>query len=497
MITVKPLITGFSNCIFIKMVEEELSEEQVEALNAERMNRFTVAITKDLMEVRMYPLVGVKAGGLVTYEEVIEACVRESVKVPIDENLVRQQFLEVNPQEVTIARGTRPKEGKDGYVEYKFDMSAKPQFIADPKDEKKTIDYKNSMQVTLVNEGDILAIVVPPSDGEAGEDVRGFPIAAKPGTKARYFIGEGLQEKDGQVIVTTPGTPSVQDDVLMVRRNYILSGDVDLSTGNINFPGTVIIHGSITDGFEVVAEENVVVNGLISGAKVKAKGYVKCAGGIQGKDRTDITAGSFVAATFINASTIVAEGDVVVTKDVLHSHLSCLGELRLGGSLIGGVTTAFKGVDCGGTLGSETGAKTVINIRTHYRQEKAKELANSVLAEANGILERYKVWVKLESLNEADTKKLMEDMATLPILMQKRQMFDNNVAKFDQMVFENKAAKAKVLGFLEADVIIASPYSRYTATVPIKGPLAVSENNEYQKMAVMKGAKVYGDIGKN
>ncbi len=479
------------------MIEEELSEEQIEALNAERVNRFKVAITKDIMEVKMYPLIGVKAGGLVTYEEVIDACVRESVKVPIDEALIKQQFLEVDPREVTIARGTKPKEGKDGYIEYKFDMSAKPQFIADPKDENKSIDYKNSMQVTLVKEGDILAIIVPPTDGEPGEDVRGFPIAAKPGTKARYFIGEGLEEKDGQVIVTAAGTPSVQDDVIVVRRNYILPGDVDLSTGNINFPGTVIIHGSITDGFEVIAEENVVVNGLISGAKVKAKGYVKCAGGIQGKDRTDITAGSFVAATFINAATVVAEGDIVVTKDILHSTLNCLGELRLGGSLIGGVATAFKGVDCGGTLGSETGVKTVINIRTHYRQEKAKALANSVLTDANAIFERYKAWLKLEFLNEADIKKLLEDMATLPILMQKRQTFDNNVAKYDSMVLENKTAKVKILGFLEADVIVASPYSRYTATSPIKGPLVVTENNEYQKMAVMKGAKVYGDTGKN
>jgi len=479
------------------MVEEEVIEEQAEALNAEKVNRFKVAITKDIMEVKMYPLKGIKEGGLITYEEIIDACMRESVKVPIDEQLIRQQFLEVNPQEVTIAKGSKPKEGADGYVEYKFDMSAKPQFIVDPKDEKKSIDYKNSMQVTLVKEGDVLAIVIPPTDGEPGVDVRGFPIASKPGTKARYFIGEGLEEKDGQVIVTAPGTPSVQDDVIMVRRNYIIPGDVDLSTGNINFPGTVIIHGSITDGFEVIAEENVVVNGLISGAKVKAKGYVKCAGGIQGKEKTDITAGSFVAATFINAANVIAEGDIVVTKDVLHSHLSCLGELRLGGSLIGGVTTAFKGVDCGGTLGSETGVKTVINIRTHYRQEKAKELANSILTEANAIFERYRIWLKLESLNEADIKKLLEDIATLPILMQKRQTFDNNVAKFDSMVFENKTAKAKVLGFLEADVTVASPYSRYTATVPVKGPLAVTENNEYQKMAIMKGAKVYGDTGKN
>jgi uncharacterized protein (DUF342 family) len=480
------------------MIDEEINFEEVAATEiAAKASRFKIAITRDLMEVKMYPLTGIKEGGLTTLEEVLDACRKENIKVEIDEKAVEKQFLEVTPIEVVIGRGNKPKEGKDGYIEFKFDMSAKPQFIADPKDERKTIDYKASMQVTLVKEGDVLATVVPPSDGEPGEDVRGQPILSKAGTKARYFLGEGVEEKDGQIIVTAAGTPSVQDDVISVRRSYVLTGDVDLSSGNINFPGTVIIHGSVTDGFEVLAEENIVVNGLISGAKIRAKGYVKCAGGIQGKDRTEITAGSFVAATFVNATTIVAEGDVVITKDVLHSTISCLGELRLGGSLIGGVTTAFKGVDCGGTLGSETGIKTVVNIRTHYRQEKAKELANSVLTEANAIFERYRAWLKLESLSEADIKKLMEDIASLPILMQKRQTFDNSVAKFDQMVFENKAAKAKVLGFLEADVIVSSPYSRYTATVPVKGPLAVTENNEYQKMAIMKGAKVYGDTGKN
>jgi len=467
-------------------MDEDMDIEDTEIPQDAKVNHFKIAISRDRMEVKMYPLTGAKEGGLISYEDVIEECRRENIKVEINDRLVEKQLLEVDPQEITIAKGTKPKDGEDGYIEYKFDMSAKPQFIADPQD-GKAIDYKNSMQVTLVNAGDILATVIPPTNGEPGEDVNGLPIEARPGANARYFLGEGVEEKDGNIVVTAAGTPSVQDDVIMIRRNYVLQSDVDLSTGNINFPGTVIIHGNVTDGFEVISEENIVINGLISGAKVKAKGYIKCAGGIQGKEKAEIIAGSFVAATFVNAATIVTESDVLITRDILHSNISCLGELRLGGSLIGGVTTAFKGIECGGDLGSETGVKTIVNIRMHYRQEKAKELANSVMADVNAIFERYKIWNKAESLNEEEAKMLLKDIANLQELIKKRQIFDSRVAKFDQMVFENKIAKVKVLGTFEADVSVASPYSRYNCSVPIKGPLTVSENNSSGKMAIAKG----------
>jgi len=453
---------------------------------APKVNRFKIAVTKDRMEVKLYPMVQVVDDALTTFEEVIDACKKEGIKVELDEKLIEKQLLQVSPVEVTIGKGIKPHEGKSGYIEYAVDMSAKPQFIADPKDDK-AVDYRNSMQVTLVNIGDVLATVVPPTNGEEGMDVRGNAIAARPGANARYFLGEGVEEKDGKIIVTAPGTPNVQDDIIMIRRSYVLQGDVGLSSGNINFPGTVIIHGNVTEGFEVISEENVVVNGMIYDAKVRAKGYVKCSGGIQGKEKAEITAGSFVAAKFVSMATVVAEGDVVITKDILHSNISCLGELRTGGSIIGGVTTAFKGVECGGDLGSETGVKTLINIRTHYRQEKAKEQANSVVAEASTIFERYRIWNKTESLKEEEAQTLLKDIASLQTLILKRQMFDERAAKFDRMVLENKTAKAKVLGFLEADVTIASPYSRYTSTIHIKGPLSVAENNEFQKMAIMKG----------
>jgi len=469
------------------MAEEYTSDEPLEEDFEEESggfnHRFKISISTDQMEVIMSPLKEVIDGGLTTLEEVLDACHRENIKVDVDEELVERQLLESNPVEIVIARGIKSEDGKDGYLEFKVDMSAKPQFI--PKDDD-AVDYKSSMQITLVEIGDIVADVLPPTEGEDGMDVRGCLIKANVGSKARYFLGDGIEEKDGHLIATAAGTPSFQEDVVMVRRNYVLQGDVDLSTGNMNFPGTVVIHGNVTDGFEVISEENIVVNGLISGAKIRAKGYVKCAGGIQGKGKAEIVAGSFIAATFVSAASIVAEGDIVITKDILHSNVSCLGELRLGGSIIGGVTTAFKGVECG-ELGSESGVKTIVNIRTHYRQEKAKALANSVMMEVNAIYEKYLIWSKEKSLNEAEEKELLQAINKLQDLITRRQMYDSRVAKFDAMVFGNKTAKVKLLGMLEADVSIASPYSKYTSTTPIKGPLIISENNSSAKMAVAIG----------
>jgi len=451
----------------------------------ERINRFKIAISKDRMHVSLYPLIGVSDGGLTTLEEIRDACAKENIKLALDEAAIDAQLHAEYPVEAIIAKGKRPHDGRDGSVTFVVDVTAKPQFIAEPK-EGDVVDYRSAMQVTLVGPGDVLAEIIPPTPGEAGQDVHGRVIEASPGIPARIVLGEGVEEKDGKAVAIVAGTPSYYDDELLIRRNYILQGDVDFSTGNINFPGTVIIHGNVLEGFEVSSDENIIINGMVTSAKIKAKGYIKCAGGIQGKGRSEITAGSFVAAMYIESATVVAETDIMVTKDVLHSRISCLGTLKLGGSLIGGETITFKGIECS-YLGSEMGVKTTVNIRKHYRQEKAKELAESVVVEANAILERTKQWANLAVLDGTGAEKLLQDQKTLQGLIQKRQLFDTRVAQFDKQVQDMKTASVKIWGMLYPDVSVASPFSKYLSTSPIPGPITVLESNSAGTMAVVRG----------
>ena len=465
------------------MANENLQNKESD--ESEKVNRFKIAFSKDHMQLHLYPLIGVTDGGLTTLEEVRDACARENIKVEIDVDAIVAQIHAEYPQDTVIAKGKRPHDGRDGYVTFLVDVSAKPQFIPEPKEGEK-IDYRSAMQVTLVGPGDALADIVPPTPGEKGYDVHGRVLEPTPGMPARVMLGEGVEEKDGKAVAIVAGTPSYSDEVLLIRRNYILQGDVDLSTGNITFPGTVIIHGNVQEGFEVSSDENIIINGLIDGAKIKAKGYVKCAGGIQGKNKSEVIAGTFISAMYVEAATLVAETDIMITKDVLHSRLSCLGSLKLGGSLIGGETIVFKGIECS-YLGSEMGVRTPVNIRKHYRQEKAKELAESVLVEANAILERTKQWSNLASLDGAAAEKLLADQKTVQGLIQKRQLFDNRVAQFDKIVQDMKTASVKIWGMLYTDVTVASPFSKYIATSPIPGPITVLENNSAGIMAVIRG----------
>jgi len=466
-------------------VLSSMSDAQNKEEGEERVNRFKIAISKDRMHVSLYPLIGVTDGGLTNLDEIRDACAKENIKLPIDVEAIEAQIHAEYPQETVIAKGKRPHDGRDGYVTFVVDVSAKPQFIAEPK-AGESVDYRSAMQVTLVGPGDVLAEIVPPTPGEQGLDVHGRVLEPQPGIPARIHLGEGVDEKDGKAVAITAGTPSFTDDELLIRRNYILQGDVDFSTGNINFPGTVIIHGNVLDGFEVTSEENIIVNGIITAAKIKAKGYIKCAGGIQGKGKAEVIAGSFVSAMYVESATIVAETDVMITKDVLHSRISCLGTLKLGGSIIGGETIVFRGIECS-YLGSEMGVKTVVNIRKHYRQEKAKELAESVLAEANAILERVKQWANLSTLDGPAAEKLLSDQKAIQGLIQKRQMFDARVAQFDKQVQDMKTASVKIWGQLYPDVSVASPFSKYISTSPIPGPITVLESNSAGTMAVVRG----------
>lgn len=465
------------------MVDEQKREPSREG--EEHINRFKIAFSKDHMQLHLYPLIGVTDGGLTNLEEILDACARENVKLEIDEAAINAQIRSEYPVETIIAKGKRPRDGRDGSISFTVDVSAKPQFIAEPKNGEK-IDYRSAMQVTLVAPGDVLAEITPPTPGEQGFDVHGRVLEPAPGAPARIHLGEGVEEVDGKAVATVAGTPSYYDDELLIKRNYVLQGDVDLSTGNIAFPGTVIIHGNVTDGFEVSSDENVVVNGIVDGAKIRAKGYVKCAGGIQGKGKAEVIAGTFVSAMYVESASIVAETDVMVTKDVLHSRISCLGTLKLGGSLIGGETIAFKGVECS-YLGSEMGVRTPVNIRKHYRQEKAKEQVEAVLQEANAILERVKQWANLTVLDGSGAEKLLQDQKNIQGLIQKRQLFDNRVAQFDKQVQDMKTASVKIWGMLYPDVTVASPFSKYIATSPIPGPITVLESNSAGTMAVIRG----------
>lgn len=425
------------------------------------------------MSVLMYT-VGLTEPGVTDKAGLQEELEKQGVVFGIDwEKIDAQLEAEIPESECVIARGERARDGKNGFVKYHIDVSAKPMFI--PDEEENLVDYRKAVRVALVEKGSIIAELVPPTHGETGTNVCGTRLAPNPGAPARIGVGEGVEQKGSSYFATCSGTPSNRNEVLVVKQVYEVQGNVDFSTGNIEFPGSVIINGSVQDGFEIRCEENLVVRGTILAAKVQVRGNLQALGGILGKGKAMISTGGFVEAKFVDAAQITAEGDVAITKDVVHSQISTLGSLRVGGGIIGGEIMALHEVEVV-NIGSQSGTKTLIQFRKHYKQEKARQLSEEILTEAFALGERCNRFLHQDDLNGDDLKGLDEAIEMLEALLQKKRLIDAKIEKLETTVAEIKDSGVRVNGVIHPDVLFVAPHCRQKTMDPIKGPITVVEH---------------------
>lgn len=173
----------------------------------------------------------------------------------------------------TLAIGLEPQPGKDPSIKYVFQEEATAAIDFDAL----RIDHYAVHGTEGVQEGAILAVKDPGRPGVSGIDVYGNPIAAEPLRKIEIALGEGVElSPDGlQAIATTSGLPSLQSGVLRVTQVFELSGDADVSTGNITMDGDIIIKGNVLENVKVESNTGViVVNGLVSGATLRTGGSI-------------------------------------------------------------------------------------------------------------------------------------------------------------------------------------------------------------------------------
>lgn len=104
--------------------------------------------------------------------------------------------------------------------------------------------------------------------------------------------------------------------------NHMVVDNVNYSTGNINFDGSVTINGTIEDGFSVIATEDIEIKGLRGIGCIKeiisTGGNVLIGGGINGRDKSTIKAKN-IASKYISNAIICAESTVNVRHYILNS----------------------------------------------------------------------------------------------------------------------------------------------------------------------------------
>src|SRR5699024_7698080 len=118
-----------------------------------------------------------------------------------------------------------------------------------------------------------------------------------------------------------------------------------MKNGNIDFNGSIIIHGNVPTGYTVKAKEDIKIFGIVEGATLIAGGSIFISEGIAGLQKGFIQAGKDVHVGYVNQGNISAGGSVRVENAIFHSKCVARDHLHLEyGSIIGGSVSAGQSI---------------------------------------------------------------------------------------------------------------------------------------------------------
>jgi hypothetical protein len=298
----------------------------------------------------------------------------------IDAEKIRQALeklpdLEIGTQ-IRIAEATPPTKSEDGRVDFHVDVSGQAAYRASDADDDQ-VDFKTATSVVCVQEGDLLAELIPPVQGELGTDIRGQPIAPRNPRTPSLVAGQNVEydESARTFVARSAGRPVYSKGVLSVLPVYEVAGNVCYDTGHVEFNGSVIVHGNVEDDFNVTAKD-ILVHGNVGASQLTAKQSITVNSGVNGRQRAILRAGQNIAARYVNGSRLECLGDVTVEREIVNSDVLCNGRLRVG-TLIGGNASARGGVEAN-VLGSDMGVATRVEPGEDMQVRKIEDALDVV-----------------------------------------------------------------------------------------------------------------------
>ncbi len=292
-----------------------------------------------------------------------------------------------------VAEGTPPEAGEDGHVEYLFNTDS---VLAPKEGAGGKVDFHELGLVKNVKKGQPLARVHPPKPGKPGYKVNGEQIPAPVGKPAKLPAGENVeisQQDPSLLLAAMDGHVRLtRDHRIVVDEIFTVKGDVDFSTGNIKANGSVVIKGDVKSGFSVEATGDVMIRGAVEDANIAAGGDVHVKKGFMGHGKGLIRAGRDAHLQHVDNQKVVAENDVFIDDEALHSKIIAGRAVVLkgrSGNILGGSVFAGEAVSAH-NIGNSANIRTEVTVGVNPHLAHALKLKEKQLAEIQSKLKRIK-----------------------------------------------------------------------------------------------------------
>jgi len=409
-----------------------------------------VRISPDKMSATIH-ITPPDGGRMLSFEEVMNILKYEKVVYGINVKLLHD--LCRNPaynKEIVIAEGKTPINGKNGHIDYHFEITKDrtPKILEDGR-----VNFRELNLIENVHAGDILATITPPVKGIDGMNVMGQKVPAISGKPVIPPKGKNVVVSEDGLILSAAidGQVVIADKKINVLPFYEVVGNVDSSTGNINFIGNVFVRGNVLTGFTIEAGGTVEVQGVVEGAFIKAGGDIVLRRGMQGGNKGTLIAGKSITARYIENSNISAVEDIRC-EVIMHSTVKCGGILELGGKnglIVGGSAKVGREIHAK-VIGSymetitelEVGMDPIYRERYKALKEELEEFERNILKAEQAI----SLLTKLEAVNRLDDKKrylLEKSINTKEYFTEKLKDYQNELEFVEKKLEEEGYGKIK------------------------------------------------------
>ncbi|TGK17451.1 DUF342 domain-containing protein [Leptospira fluminis] len=378
-------------------------------------------------------------GKLLNEEELLETLLKNNIRFGIkNEEILRLAKAEEFGKRTLLAEGEHPVPGSDGDLKILFQYPESPVL---EEDEFGRVDFKNIHIIQSVKKNQKLAEKGSPRPGKIGHNVLGEVLPFEEGKTAEWKLGPNVKisEDGNQLFALIDGRP-ILDRHGLIRVDEVCHLDhVDFSTGNVSFPGTIIVEESIADGFVLETEGSIIIKKSVGKVFLKAAGDIVLSGGFMGRNGGLIQSGNDIYAKFVEQGKMIAKNSIFIEEASMHSELIA-GEsvlVRGGrGELIGGECVAGKSIVCS-KLGAVVETKTVLScglppeLLTELEDLKAEIRKNQEVLK--------KVETSIVKLNEEAQRRSLtaeekESLPKLQAIKQKYQSILQNLQAQEQSV---------------------------------------------------------------
>ncbi len=277
-----------------------------------------------------------------------------------------------------IAKSTAPiTEIPEHFVIRKDLLERKPEI--DPNAAR--IDWHSISAFSIVQAKEPIARRILKVEGHPGINIFGTEVPAPLQSMPVFSSGTNViaherglfAGKSGRLAIDSKGEITVEE-VLVLKKG------VDFTTGNITFPGDVILQGKIADGFKVYAGGSFVSADVVDVTEIVCKKDMIVQSGIEGRTKGAVRVGGSLTAKYIQNCRVAVRGDLNVSGSIVLSKIYSMGTIRMGdtGKLVGGECIVIGGVQAF-EIGNSRGAKTYVRCGTDFTVQQELDIANEQL----------------------------------------------------------------------------------------------------------------------